>query len=297
MAKVLVDGNYFVTRACYAPNIQHDFDPTSQLLRNLWDFKDLGELIVVFDGRHPDFRLNLLPDYKKKPAKEMDEEEAEKAEHIRWLRKANREAATELLGLAGIVCLVHPDYEADDAIYRLAGHLSRGDEPVYAVTSDSDYFQMCKLGVLVHRPYHNETVDRVAFYRTYGFDVDYYPLFLSMTGTHNGVPGIHGIGPKKAAQVIAELDSPDLEGLRKWCHNTNTKLSAAVRDGLKIVKRNMVLVDLDRVPLTEGEMAAMWLKARDETRMDYRKFLIKAKELKVGNAAKWVPYLLGKKGK
>jgi 5'-3' exonuclease len=296
MAKVLVDGNYFITRACYAPNIERDHDPTAQFLRNLWDVKDLGDLVVVFDGRRPQFRLDLYPDYKKKPQKAMTEEEAAEAEHVAWLRATNRRASVELLTLAGIPAITHPDYEADDQIYRLAQHFSKFEE-VYCVTSDSDYFQMCRFGARIVRPYHNETVDRLGFFEQYGFDVDYYPLFLSMTGTHNSVPGIHGIGPVRATEIVKQLTSPDLEGLRLWTTQAKGKIRDLVKENLKVVKRNMVLVDLERVPLTGYEMYALWEETKAVARLNYKEFMLKAKELQVGNAARWVPYLLGKKGK
>lgn len=289
---ILIDGQYLITRSVYSPKLESDTTPTQIFLKNLYEWRTLGDLVVFFDGRRPQFRLDLLPDYKSKHTKkDQTEEEKKKSEQIRYLLDLNRKVIKELLSYTGIPVVHHPDYEGDDIIAKLARHVSK-DREVIAITSDSDYFQMINENTKIYRPWHNETVDRLEFYKKFNFNVEYYSLFLSLTGTHNSVPGVPGIGPKRATDIVKELLSPTLSSLNEWCLQSKSKQSAAVLENLAVVKRNLCLIDFRRVPLSEDAVNDYYLDCCSKSRLDHKQLIIKASELKIHSVSKFIPYLM-----
>jgi 5'-3' exonuclease len=263
-------------------------------LKNLWEFKDIGDLVVVFDGKRPDFRTEFFPDYKKKAGKEPDEKMKAKLEEVARLKDLNRASIKSVLRRAGIPVVQHPDWEADDQVARLSEFFLDRGEKVVAVTSDSDYFQLCAKGVDVYRPFHNETVDAAEFSRKFGFPVDFYVLYLALCGTHNAVPGIPGIGPKGATKVVQSLPEPTLESLREWAKLNKGKLADKVRGGFGVVKRNLLLCDLDRIPLTSAEMGDLWQQSAARSSFEFKPFMAECQRIGV-RATHWAPFLSARK--
>jgi 5'-3' exonuclease len=296
MSKAIIDGNFFLTRFCYSPNIQHDYDPLFYFLKSMWELRELGDAIVVFDGKRPDFRLDLYPEYKKKPFKIRTDKEIAKSENVERLKDLNMAAIKQVLPLMGIPVIQHPDWEADDQIYRLGQHFRKFGS-VTAVSSDSDFFQMAREGITIHRPYHNETIDRISFYQKFDFDVDFYTLYLSLVGTHNAVKGVHGIGDIRASEIMKELNEPSVKALKKWTRGNKSGVALKIKKQFGIVKRNMELVDLDRVPLTQYEMYVEYQKAIEKCNFNHVLFVRKTKEYGVSNCAKWVPFLMKQRQK
>lgn len=286
----IFDGNYFLMRFAFSPSVRSGREVAQQFLGVLWDLRYLGSPTVVFDGRRPEFRMQILPDYKKKAFKETTPEEKARAEQVATFRDEGRTYLLELLPRAGVPILQHPDFEADDQVNRLAEHLLSLGHKVTAVTSDSDYFQMCSKGVLVHRPYHDETIDSILFYKKFGFEVEFYPLYLSLCGSHNAVPGIPSIGPVRATQIIKQLHKPTVEGLRAWASADDSKLAEKVRGNIPLVKKNLYLIDLNLAPLSVEEIKILWDKAVIKARPDPAALLDSLKRTKV-RAVKWVPFV------
>jgi 5'-3' exonuclease len=294
MTKVLIDGTFLLVRSCFSPNVQSDSDPTRMFLRHLWEFRDLGDLIVVFDGKRPDFRTDFFPDYKKKGGKEPDDKMKAKLEEVARLKDLNRASIKGVLSRTGMPVVQHPEWEADDQVARLSEYFLGLGEKVVAVTSDSDYFQLCAKGVDVYRPFHNETVDAPAFSRKFGFHVDFYVIYLALCGTHNSVPGIPGVGPVSAAKVVRSLSEPTLDGVRQWAKINKGALADKVRGGFGVLKRNLLLVDLDRIPLTAAEMGELWLQASSRSSFEFRPFMTECQRLGI-KGTHWAPFLSSRK--
>lgn len=100
-------------------------------------------------------------------------------------------------------------YEADDLVALCVNYYSEASDydNIYILSNDSDLNQC-----LVH---HNVAIwkkigkgkklyDQVAFYEQYDFYPIDWPFYTAMVGTHNGVPGIKGIGPKTATKIIKD---------------------------------------------------------------------------------------------
>jgi len=287
----LMDLQFFLVRFCHSPDIERELEPTNLVIQKMIDYSKQFNIIGVFDGKRPDFRLSLLSEYKVKKTRERTPEELEKDLRVKHLIKVNRIALRKFLAHTGIPVILHPEYEADDMVYLLAKHYRNQGIDVTAITSDSDYFQMIYFGVDVFRPFHNEVVNSSEFLKKFGFSAEYYTLFLSLTGSHNSVPGVHGIGPKRATTIIKELKDPTLDCLREWSKTSNSKWASVVHDNLKIVKRNMHLIDLNYIPMSVEDAVEMLQFSLSETSFEFRNYIAQARELEIFQPARWVPDL------
>jgi len=129
--------------------------------------------------------------------------------------KANREPAPEALKRQfdwcrqaavslGIPVYSSPHYEADDIIATLATGLYRADIPVTVVSSDKDLTQL-----LAHEDdewwdfARNLRLDAKRVEARFGVPPDRIADLLALAGDSvDNIPGVPGIGPKTAAQLI-----------------------------------------------------------------------------------------------
>lgn len=110
------------------------------------------------------------------------------------------------------------DYEADDAA-AAAVKLARAEgRPVALVTLDKDWLQLVtdeSPRVVRWWPFSRESTDPEQFGGTevrkkFGVEVNQLCDYLAMVGdTADNVPGVKGIGPKGAAELLAEFGSLD----------------------------------------------------------------------------------------
>lgn len=288
---VLWDAQYALARACWSPKIESDYTPTGIFFNSLWEAKDLGDPVLVFDGKRPQFRLDIYPEYKAKPEKEKTPEKLAEEARFKELLNLNRKSVKELAAHAGLPVLHPQELEADDVVGLLA-KAYQGRRDIIAVTSDSDYFQICKYGARVFRPWHGgQTVTALSFYEKEGFPVSHYALFLCMTGTHNAVSGVPGIGPKRAAAIVKELEEPSLSALLSWAESTPGTWSGKVKEHFGIIKRNLRLVDFDYIPTSHTEILDWHVQLSEGCRLDHKSLLIRGRQLGVGNLARWVSHL------
>lgn len=135
--------------------------------------------------------------------------------------KANRELPPPDLALQfdycqrlsaalGLRVLVDGEYEADDlagsALHLLRAQGLRG----VLVTGDKDFSQLLGEHDVVFDLTRREKTDAAAVKRKYGVRPGQFADYLALTGDAvDNIPGIHGIGPKTAATLIAHFGSLD----------------------------------------------------------------------------------------
>ena len=106
-----------------------------------------------------------------------------------------------------------PGYEADDLVALCVNHYSETYDKIYILSNDSDLNQC-----LVHPHVYiwkkigkgKKLYGQQEFIEQFGFPPIDWPFYTAMVGTHNGVPGIKGIGPKTATKIIhddAQIDA------------------------------------------------------------------------------------------
>ena len=195
-AHVYVFRSYHALPAMSAPDgtpvhAAHGF--TATLLRMLSDFAPT-HLACVFDHAMTSFRNALLPTYKlgRTEAPADLEPQFELCE----------EAARSL----GIAVLSAPDFEADDVIATAADAVLAAGASVSIVTTDKDLAQLVREDgrVRLHDFAKQQSYDADGVRARFGVAPAQIPDYLALVGdTVDNLPGVPGIGPKSAAQLLA----------------------------------------------------------------------------------------------
>lgn len=197
----LVDGSAFIYRGFYAFRDMNTRDgrPSNALYMVLrMMLKILREerpahLGFFLDGKGPTFRNELYPAYKA-------QRQATPEDLLSQI-----EPVKEALALLGVRVLVSEGCEADDCIAALAARLKR-ERPVVIVGSDKDLRQCLDEGVTIWDPgAKQERLETVAdFVRDTGLAPSSWPDFQALIGdSSDNIPGVPGIGPKSAAEIMA----------------------------------------------------------------------------------------------
>lgn len=175
-------------------------------------------LVVCWDAGPSKRRKELFPDYKAARG-ERDPEHEERRETAFGMTKA-------FLRLAKIPQTAAEGYEADDVVAAYWAQTRPdqfwiGDEEdlpykTIIVSGDKDFFQLLDMGTYQLRPDNAgsyELWDRDRVEREYGFAPRMMPSFMALVGDQSdGIPGVRGIGPKKALKGLQEADW-DLESV------------------------------------------------------------------------------------
>ena len=205
---ILIDGSGFIFRAFHAlpPMTRPDGTPvnavfgfTNMLARLLKDHVGT-HIAVIFDaGRHT-FRNRLYDQYKAHrppPPPELIPQFALVRE------------ATEAFGVAAIELA---DWEADDLIAAYATAAVAANGRATIISSDKDLMQLIRPGVDMMDPMKQKPIGPADVMEKFGVPPDKLIDAQALMGDSvDNVPGVPGIGPKGAAQLIAEYG--DLEGI------------------------------------------------------------------------------------
>jgi DNA polymerase I len=202
MHLVLIDGSGFIFRAFHAlpPMTRPDGTPvnavfgfTNMLARLLKDHTGT-HIAVIFDaGRHT-FRNRLYEAYKaqRPPAPE------DLVPQFILTREA-----TEAFGVPAIELT---DWEADDLIAAYAKAAEDQRWRTTIVSSDKDLMQLIRPGVIMMDPLKQKPIGPAEVMEKFGVTPDKVIEVQSLIGdSTDNVPGVPGIGPKGAAQLIAEF--------------------------------------------------------------------------------------------
>jgi DNA polymerase-1 len=256
---LLLDGLNLAYRAHYGmPELTRvDGFPTGALhgwVRTFWMLQDQQQpaTLAVFFDLGPSARHEaLLADYK-----------AQRAETPPALRR-QLEPIKRLTRLLGATVIEQQGIEADDLIASAAMRLAGAGHEVRIVSSDKDFAQLVRPGVmqLVPPPTANpklgwRPLDAAGVREKFGVPPAQIPALLALTGdTSDNIPGLDGVGYKTAAKWLAEFG--DLETLlRRWDWIKPERFRAAVRDAGPLVRRNLELVTL-RTDFDPGPLEAV----------------------------------------
>ena len=154
------------------------------------------KIYVVLEGR-PVQRYELLPEYK--ATRRINEDDPKYAELQKFFKQKNE--IVELLSTRFPVSVVrHGTSECDDTIYNLIKH-SSAEIPLTVVSNDSDFIQLLQEfnHVKIWNPMKKQYVVAPENYD--------YVTWKSLRGDGaDNIPGIPGIGDKKAADLAADPD-------------------------------------------------------------------------------------------
>jgi len=204
----LVDGHAQIFRAYYAPfhlqnapsgepvKATHTF---TQMLLSLLRKEELTHLAVALDVSDSSARRTaIFPEYKAN-RDEIPEDLPPQIDRI-----------TEIVGLFGIPTFFKEGYEADDVIATIVDQLQDDDVDIMIVSRDKDLFQLLGRRVRLWDPGKDQVIDPKILEAERGFTPEQAVEIQVLSGdTVDNIPGIRGVGPKKAVQLIGKYGSAD----------------------------------------------------------------------------------------
>lgn len=197
----LIDGSGFIFRAYHAmpPLTDPQGTPVGavygfvNMIMKLMDDSTCDYAAVIFDAARVTFRNRIYAEYKahRPPAPE------DLIPQFALVREATR-----ALGLPAIEL---EDYEADDIIATYARRAREQGINVVVVSSDKDLMQLVADGVVLYDAMKNKTIGDAEVMEKFGVAPDKVLEVLSLMGdSSDNVPGVPGIGPKTAAELISQ---------------------------------------------------------------------------------------------
>ncbi len=164
------------------------------------------------------------------------------------------EKAKEISECLGIPQFEIVGYEADDVLATLAVKLKAHGE-VYIATSDKDLLQVVGENIYVYDAYGDIVYDRKKVIAKLGVTPEQIPMYLALIGdTIDNVPGVPGIGPKRAVGIIQkykDFDDAIENDARLKPHREKALLS---RELIKLKTDVPLDVDLEALRITEPDM-------------------------------------------
>jgi DNA polymerase-1 len=194
-------------------------------------------LCVVFDAPGETFRNQLYSEYKAhRPP--MPPELAGQIGMVRTVIQA-----------FGLTMLEVPGFEADDVIATLAKIGTAAGMEVVICSSDKDLLQLCNENVSILDTMKNRRLGPAEVHEKFGVGPDRVGDVLALMGDSiDNVPGVDGIGPKTAADLINKYGT--LEELLARAGEVKGKRGEALAASRDLVRTSRQLVALrDDVPL------------------------------------------------
>src|ERR1700722_3561434 len=202
MRLVLVDGSGFIFRAFHAlpdmtrpdgVHVNAVFGFCNMITRLMKDHTGT-HLAVIFDAGRTTFRNRMYDDYKA----HRPEPPAELIPQFALIREATR--------AFGLPCIELEDWEADDLIAAYAKAAKAAGGEAIIVSSDKDLMQLLGPSVTMLDPMKNTPIGLAEVEAKFGVTPDKVIEVQALIGDSvDNVPGVPGIGPKGAAQLINEF--------------------------------------------------------------------------------------------
>ncbi len=201
---VLVDGSGFIFRAFHAlpPMSRPDGTPVNavfgfcNMITRLMKEHTGTHLAVIFDAGSQTFRNRMYDQYKA----HRPEPPEELIPQFALIREATRAFGLPSIELA--------DWEADDLIAAYAKAAKAAGGEAIIVSSDKDLMQLLGPSVTMLDPMKNIPIGLAEVAAKFGVTPDKVIEVQALIGDSvDNVPGVPGIGPKGAAQLINEYGS------------------------------------------------------------------------------------------
>ena len=293
MTEILLDGSYQVNRSIYGGATLRTSTGIFSggvyiFLEMLYKLKLLGNLTVCFDTGKSEYRKQIFPRYKA--------DRPERPEDIEYALTTTFSYLDRILPLMGVPVVRMQGWEGDDVLYRLSQFFCNQQQNVSIVTDDSDFFQFVNHGAIIYRSMKQEYITKEAFVEKFDFDPLFYTLYLAIKGTHNAVPGIRGFGGKTTIKVIKQLKIPEnkpiFASLPVWySEGEEDKLKKKIRENFPMIKRNMMLVDLNYIPLTQEQVYFEYQRAKQQAVINTEEVSKIFQELEFRDAGKYMTFM------
>lgn len=245
-------------------DFEHDFIRTVKSLAKSYD---CGKIAIAADWGNSSWRKNIDPEYKGN-RKEIREQQTEEEKREFELFFAEYEKTLESLREEGFPVFRYRGVEADDiAAYLVKNRSNFGIEEIWLISSDRDWDLLVGEGVSRFSTVTRKETTLDNWIEHYDFDPEMYVTFKCLTGDKgDNVPGIDGVGPKRAVQIMEQYgdildiyDATPLPGKNKFIQNLN--------DNAEQLMRNVELMDL--ISFCEDAIGAENLEEIDAMTLEY----------------------------
>ncbi|MBO7559871.1 MAG: DNA polymerase I [Alphaproteobacteria bacterium] len=275
----LIDGNSILFRAYYGVHsrlTRADGTATgaafaffNMMLPVFAAAKSDDVFVCVFDASRQTFRQKIYPEYKANRA----ETPADLISQSIMVRRG--------LAEMGVPVLCVPGVEADDVIATLATKNCAIADKTRIMTGDKDLMQLVSDCIFLYDGMKQKRIERAEVIEKFGVPPERVVDVQSLMGdSSDNVPGVHGIGPKKAAELInefgtldelyAHLDDIKNERTRKLL--SESRDAAYISRELVTLKRDVDLSGLKLGPLHFNRAAALeFVKKEIESNSLYEK--------------------------
>ncbi|MCB1462220.1 MAG: DNA polymerase I, partial [Nitratireductor sp.] len=253
----LVDGSSYIFRAYHAlPPLTRKSDglpvgAVAGFCNMLWKLlqeardTEVGvvptHFAVIFDHSAKTFRKELYPDYKAN----REEPPEDLRPQFGLIRQATR--------AFGLPCIEMEGYEADDIIATYAREAREAGGDVTIISSDKDLMQLVGDRVILYDQMKDRRIGIPEVVEKWGVPPERMIALQTLTGdSTDNIPGVPGIGPKTAAQLLEEYGDLDtlfasLDKIKQPKRRENLEAFAGRRD----LTRQLVTLK-DDVPLGDG---------------------------------------------
>ncbi|WP_156860472.1 DNA polymerase I [Thermus islandicus] len=234
---LLVDGHHLAYRTFFALKglttsrgepVQAVYGFAKSLLKALKE--DGDAVVVVFDAKAPSFRHEAYEGYKAGRAPTPEDFPRQLA------------LIKEFVDLLGLTRLEVPGYEADDVLATLAKKAEREGYEVRILTADRDLYQLVSDRIAILHP-EGYLITPEWLMERYGLRPEQWVDYRALAGDpSDNIPGVKGIGEKRAAGLIREWGS--LENLLKHLDQVKPSLREAILAHMEDLRLSQ---DLSRV--------------------------------------------------
>jgi DNA polymerase-1 len=201
----LIDGSSFLYRAYYGLRPLHTKQgiPVQavysfcRMIKKLMDTFNPRYMALVWDSKGKTARHEIYPEYKGT---------RQEAPSDLFIQKEFIQKFADLIGLSQIQQV---GIEADDLMYSIAKDYENSDTTVVLITSDKDMGQVLSMrNVQLFDAFKDQFIDRAAFVQKMGFEPEKLPFYFALVGdTSDNIPGVPGIGPKGATDLVTQFAS------------------------------------------------------------------------------------------
>ena len=227
----------------YKHQKKRDFaDDYVRTVQSLAASYNAGTILITADWGSSSYRKNLLPEYKQNRKDKYAQQTEQEAEDFAEFMDDYEVTLITLEQLYPV--FRYKNVEADDIAAYLVSKLWRNNS-MWLISSDRDWDLLIKPTVSRFSYVTRKEVTSSNWSEHYEVDQEDYISFKCLTGdTGDNVPGIPGVGPKRAAALIqmygSAMDIADampLEGKYKYIQSTN-------EFGAEGIMKNYELMDL-----------------------------------------------------
>jgi DNA polymerase-1 len=243
---LIVDGHAYAYRAFHA--IRELRGPSGQptnaiygfvkMLEKMWQALQPTHRMVVWDGGLSAERMELLPEYKAQRPEMPSDLRSQLDEIVRYL------AAARVAQYRGDAV------EADDYIASLARRAAAAGWNVVIASSDKDFMQLVsdRIGLLNPNDKSGSVWSREQVQAKAGVGPEQVADWLALMGDAvDNIPGVPGVGPKTAAELLKQFGSIEAM-LERLGEVRSDRVKQALQDSATVIRRNQELVRLAEVP-------------------------------------------------